>query len=157
MRMGALAVPKASARGVGMALLSFIMQKTREKPLQLATFYLSKYFRSRFYSLLIATAPLMASGPSPVQQRVLVAIIDGLGDVNIPGLGELSPLEGARTPLLDALACGGLTGIYDPVEPGLACGSDTAHLSILGYDPRVYYRGRVRDLFPRPFALRAAT
>ncbi|KAG8093162.1 hypothetical protein GUJ93_ZPchr0012g21300 [Zizania palustris] len=30
----------------------------------------------------------------------------------------------------------------DPVEPGLACGSDTAHLSLLGYDPRVYYRGR---------------
>ena len=30
----------------------------------------------------------------------------------------------------------------DPVEPGLACGSDTAHLSILGYNPRHCYRGR---------------
>ncbi|KAI3747952.1 hypothetical protein L6452_10710 [Arctium lappa] len=30
----------------------------------------------------------------------------------------------------------------DPVEVGLGCGSDTAHLSLLGYDPRVYYRGR---------------
>lgn len=30
----------------------------------------------------------------------------------------------------------------DPVEPGLACGSDTAHLSILGYNPRQCYRGR---------------
>lgn len=30
----------------------------------------------------------------------------------------------------------------DPVEPGLACGSDTAHLSLFGYDPRRYYRGR---------------
>ena len=30
----------------------------------------------------------------------------------------------------------------DPVEPGLACGSDTAHLSIFGYDPRIYYEGR---------------
>ena len=30
----------------------------------------------------------------------------------------------------------------DPVEPGLACGSDTAHLSLFGYDPRKYYRGR---------------
>jgi 2,3-bisphosphoglycerate-independent phosphoglycerate mutase len=28
------------------------------------------------------------------------------------------------------------------VEPGLACGSDTAHLSLLGYDPRAHYRGR---------------
>lgn len=30
----------------------------------------------------------------------------------------------------------------DPVEPGLACGSDTSHLSIFGYDPRTIYRGR---------------
>jgi len=30
----------------------------------------------------------------------------------------------------------------DPVEPGLACGSDTAHMSLFGYDPRHLYRGR---------------
>lgn len=30
----------------------------------------------------------------------------------------------------------------DPVQAGLACGSDTAHLSMFGYDPRRYYRGR---------------
>ncbi|KAI3940997.1 hypothetical protein MKW92_038319 [Papaver armeniacum] len=30
----------------------------------------------------------------------------------------------------------------DPVEEGLGCGSDAAHLSLLVYDPRVYYRGR---------------
>ena len=30
----------------------------------------------------------------------------------------------------------------DPVEPGLACGSDTAHMSIFGYDPFTLYRGR---------------
>jgi 2,3-bisphosphoglycerate-independent phosphoglycerate mutase len=30
----------------------------------------------------------------------------------------------------------------DLVEPGLACGSDTVHLSLLGYDPKIYYRGR---------------
>jgi 2,3-bisphosphoglycerate-independent phosphoglycerate mutase len=29
-----------------------------------------------------------------------------------------------------------VNGLLDPVEPGLACGSDTAHLAILGYDPR---------------------
>lgn len=28
-----------------------------------------------------------------------------------------------------------MNGLLDPVEPGLACGSDTAHLAILGYDP----------------------
>jgi len=36
----------------------------------------------------------------------------------------------------------GMNGLMDPVEPGLACGSDTAHMSLFGYDPRVYYRGR---------------
>ncbi|ONK58453.1 uncharacterized protein A4U43_C03F21770 [Asparagus officinalis] len=30
----------------------------------------------------------------------------------------------------------------DLVEAGLGCGSDTAHLSLLGYDPRVYYQSR---------------
>lgn len=35
-----------------------------------------------------------------------------------------------------------MNGQIDPVEPGLACGSDTAHLSIFGYDPRIFYRGR---------------
>lgn len=39
-------------------------------------------------------------------------------------------------------AAAGLTGLMDPVEPGLACGSDTAHLALFGYDPRTYYRGR---------------
>ncbi len=35
-------------------------------------------------------------------------------------------------------AARGINGLLDPVEPGLACGSDTAHLSILGFDPRRY-------------------
>jgi 2,3-bisphosphoglycerate-independent phosphoglycerate mutase len=36
----------------------------------------------------------------------------------------------------------GVTGLMDSVEPGRACGSDTAHLGIFGYDPRKTYRGR---------------
>lgn len=36
----------------------------------------------------------------------------------------------------------GINGLLDSVSPGLACGSDTAHLSLLGYDPQKYYRGR---------------
>ena len=30
----------------------------------------------------------------------------------------------------------------DPVDTGLACGSDTAHLSIFSYNPFVEYKGR---------------
>lgn len=76
------------------------------------------------------------------QQRVAFVLVDGLADVGIPLLGYRSPVEAAITPNLDAIASGGVNGLMDPVEPGLACGSDTAHLSLLGYNPRIYYRGR---------------
>ncbi|KAG0600130.1 hypothetical protein M758_11G009200 [Ceratodon purpureus] len=81
-------------------------------------------------------------GEAGVKSRVAFILVDGLGDVGIPSLGFKSPAEAAKTPNLDALASGGVSGLMDPVEPGLGCGSDTAHLSLLGYNPRIYYRGR---------------
>eukprot|EP01133_Synstelium_polycarpum_P016999 gene16999-20229_t len=63
-------------------------------------------------------------------------MVDGLGDAAIPQYDRETPLQRARTPVMDALALTGINGAMDPVEPGYACGSDTAHLSILGYDPR---------------------
>ena len=81
---------------------------------------------------------------SPLQPKTRVAfvLIDGLGDVSLPRLGFKTPLQAAKVPNLDAIASAGVNGLMDPVEVGLVCGSDTAHLSLLGYDPRVYYRGR---------------
>ncbi|XP_050269910.1 uncharacterized protein LOC126713977 [Quercus robur] len=81
---------------------------------------------------------------SPLQPKTRVAfvLIDGLGDVSLPRLGFKTPLQAAKVPNLDAIASAGVNGLMDPVEVGLGCGSDTAHLSLLGYDPRVYYRGR---------------
>ena len=69
-------------------------------------------------------------------------LVDGLGDVGAPELGGRTPLQAAASPGLDALAAAGLSGLLDPVAPGIACGSDTAHLSLLGYEPRGLYRGR---------------
>mmetsp|Transcript_20908 Transcript_20908/g.66218 ORF Transcript_20908/g.66218 Transcript_20908/m.66218 type:complete len:280 (+) Transcript_20908:11-850(+) len=69
-------------------------------------------------------------------------LVDGIGDVGVPQIGYQTPLQYASVPTLDAVAAAGINGLMDPVEPGLACGSDTAHLSLFGYDPRVYYRGR---------------
>ena len=43
---------------------------------------------------------------------------------------------------MDALASQGLFGVHDPVQSGLACGSDTAHMSLLGYNPLKLYQGR---------------
>jgi 2,3-bisphosphoglycerate-independent phosphoglycerate mutase len=96
--------------------------------------------------------------------KLLLVMIDGLGDVCLSALGGRTPLQGGRFVHLDAVAsecevratqrgegsthCGrpraehGLCGLMDSVEPGLACGSDTAHLSIFGYSPRHFYRGR---------------
>lgn len=76
------------------------------------------------------------------KKRVAFVLIDGLGDVSIPKFSHWTPLQVAKVPNLDAIASAGVNGLMDPVEVGLACGIDAAHLSILGYDPRVYYRGR---------------
>ncbi|KAF9684069.1 hypothetical protein SADUNF_Sadunf04G0079300 [Salix dunnii] len=80
--------------------------------------------------------------PQQPKRRVAFILIDGLGDVSLPRLGYKTPLQAANVPNLDAIASSGVNGLMDPVEVGLGCGSDTAHLSLLGYDPRVYYRGR---------------
>jgi len=74
--------------------------------------------------------------------KIAFILIDGIGDINVPVLGNMTPLMAADTPTLDAIAGAGLNGLLDPVEPGLSCGSDTAHLSLFGYDPRTFYRGR---------------
>ena len=74
--------------------------------------------------------------------KILFCLIDGLGDVSLHQLQNQTPLESAATPSLDSLAAQGVNGLMDPVSAGLACGSDTAHLSLFGYDPSAVYRGR---------------
>lgn len=74
--------------------------------------------------------------------KIFFLLIDGVGDCQNKELDGKTPLEAANHPTLDKLARNGYTGLYDPVSPGLACGTDTAHFSIHGYDPLVYYKGR---------------
>ncbi|KAG6541510.1 hypothetical protein Mapa_017107 [Marchantia paleacea] len=76
------------------------------------------------------------------KKRVAFILVDGLADVSIPSLGFRTPVQAASTPNFDAVARAGVNGLMDPVEPGLACGSDTAHLSLMGYNPLIYYKGR---------------
>jgi len=52
------------------------------------------------------------------QRKCALIIIDGLGDLPVPELGEKTPLEAAHTPLFDRLAQGGLYGLVDPIIPG---------------------------------------
>lgn len=69
-------------------------------------------------------------------------MIDGFGDLNLPLKSENCPPRDIfsilRTPTLSKYFMsgqGGYYGLMDPVEPGLACGSDTAHLSLFGFNP----------------------
>jgi len=70
-----------------------------------------------------------------------LVIADGLGG-RLTDWGNATCLERARTPNLDELARRGATGLMDPIAPGVRPGSDTAHLSIFGYDPYKVYTGR---------------
>lgn len=72
----------------------------------------------------------------------VLIIVDGLSDV-VPGpLNGMTPMQLARMSTLDGLTARGRAGLMDPVRPGLACGSDTAHLSMFGYKSERVYRGR---------------
>ncbi len=75
-------------------------------------------------------------------RKVLMLILDGLGDRPCRGLGWLTPLQAAEIPSLDLMASKGLTGLLHPVDVGVPPGSDTGHLSIFGYDVVREYPGR---------------
>jgi 2,3-bisphosphoglycerate-independent phosphoglycerate mutase len=67
---------------------------------------------------------------------------DGMADAPLGALGGRTPLQAARTPAMDRLAREGVAGMIRTLPPGLPKGSDVANLSILGYDPTLYYTGR---------------
>ncbi len=74
--------------------------------------------------------------------RILMLIMDGLGDRPYKLLRNKTPLEAARKPNLNKMAHNGETGLMYTLGPGIIPGSDTAHLSLFGYDPVEYYQGR---------------
>ncbi len=73
---------------------------------------------------------------------ILFIIFDGLGDRPIAELDGKTPLEAAKKPNLDRLAELGVTGLIHTIKRGIRPGSDVAHLSLLGYDPKHNYMGR---------------
>lgn len=74
--------------------------------------------------------------------KYIIVLGDGMADEPIDTLGYRTPLEAADTPAMDRLARTAETGMALMVPKGMAPGSDTANLSVLGYDPRIYYSGR---------------
>jgi 2,3-bisphosphoglycerate-independent phosphoglycerate mutase len=74
--------------------------------------------------------------------KALLILSDGIADVPCPQLGGRTPLEAGTNPHLDRLAAEGITGLMDPLKPGIPAGSDTAHIAIFGENPFSVYRGR---------------
>ena len=65
-----------------------------------------------------------------------------MADEAIEELGGKTPLEYASTPNMDRLSKKSEVGMVNTIPDGMKPGSDTANLSVLGYDPRIYYSGR---------------
>ena len=74
--------------------------------------------------------------------KYIIVLGDGMADRPIEELENKTPLEYAKTPVMDALAKKGELGLVHTIPEGMKPGSDTANLSVLGYDPKKYYSGR---------------
>ena len=74
--------------------------------------------------------------------KYCVVIIDGASGLPLPERGGRTCLELAHTRNLDAMAREAMLGLVRTVPKGMEPSSACACMSVLGYDPRIYYRGR---------------
>ncbi len=74
--------------------------------------------------------------------KYCVLIIDGAAGWSLPEYDGKTCLEIAYTPGLDTMAQEGVMGLARTVPTGMEPSSACACMSVLGYDPAVYYRGR---------------
>lgn len=74
--------------------------------------------------------------------KYVVVLGDGMADWPLESLNGGTPLSCAETPAMDELAKMSEIGMVATIPEGMAPGSDTANLSVMGYDPRKYYTGR---------------
>lgn len=74
--------------------------------------------------------------------KYIVMLGDGMADCPVEQLNGKTPLEAAHKPNMDFLAQHGAVGMCTTVPGGMPPGSDTANLSVMGYDPEICYTGR---------------
>lgn len=74
--------------------------------------------------------------------KYAIIIPDGSADEPQESLGGKTPLQAADIPAMDAVAAAGVVGRTNNIPESLPPGSDTAMLSLLGYDPLKHFTGR---------------
>ena len=74
--------------------------------------------------------------------KYLILIPDGMADVPVKELGDLTPMQKADKPTMNMLAAKSLVGTVSNVPQGMIPESDTANMAILSFDPKVYSKGR---------------
>lgn len=74
--------------------------------------------------------------------KYIVVLGDGMADEPIAELGGKTVLAYANTPNMDKLSKLSEVGMVHTIPDGMSPGSDTANLSVIGYDPKIYYSGR---------------
>ncbi|MBR5264288.1 MAG: cofactor-independent phosphoglycerate mutase [Clostridia bacterium] len=74
--------------------------------------------------------------------KYVILVGDGMADLPLAELNGKTPLSAAEKPGMDYIASKGLNGRVNTVPEGMVPESDTANLAIMGYDPRVYSKGR---------------
>lgn len=76
----------------------------------------------------------------PADSKIVLVVMDGLGGYADAEHG--TEAEEANTPNLDTLAAEGVSGLVEPVGPGITPGSGPGHLALFGYDPHEFELGR---------------
>ena len=74
--------------------------------------------------------------------KYIIILSDGMAGRPLEELNKRTTLEAAHTPFMDSLAPVSELGMASMVPEGMAPGSDTANLSVMGYDPKIFYTGR---------------
>ena len=74
--------------------------------------------------------------------KYVIVLADGMADEPLAQLSGKTPMEVAKTPVMDTLAEKGMVGMVSTVPQNMKPGSDVANLSVMGYNPADCYSGR---------------